>query len=140
EAIALVLGGLGAAQDGSSPCEPRQYDYDSVVCVCTAEYCDFPGVIHAPDDTELYTAVTSSRDGLRFETQHLPFADRTDETTTRTRVRVNRQEEYQSLLGFGGAFTDAAGLNIKSLEPAAQELIIRSYFAPEGIRYNIGRI
>ncbi|CAG0890294.1 unnamed protein product [Darwinula stevensoni] len=64
----------------------------------------------------------------------------TDETTTRTRVRVNRQEEYQSLLGFGGAFTDAAGLNIKSLEPAAQELIIRSYFAPEGIRYNIGRI
>ena len=71
-----MLWGFGAAQDGSSPCDPRRYDYDSVVCVCTAEYCDFPGVIAAPDDPELYTAVTSSRDGLRFETQQLPFARR----------------------------------------------------------------
>ena len=44
------------------------------------------------------------------------------------------------MIGFGGAFTDSTGLNIDKLSPESQESLIRSYFAPEGIRYDTCRI
>ncbi|KAG1703668.1 Glucosylceramidase [Nymphon striatum] len=42
---------------------------------------------------------------------------------------------------FGGAFTDAAGINYKKLgDKKLQQHLIDSYFSPRGIQYNIGRI
>ena len=55
-------------------------------------------------------------------------------------VRVDPAYQYQSMFGFGGAFTDSAGLNIATLSAESQETLIRSYFAPEGIRYDLCRI
>lgn len=53
---------------------------------------------------------------------------------------VLRNKTRQSIIGFGGAFTDSAGINIASLPQAAQDKLLQSYFAPEGIEYNIGRV
>jgi glucosylceramidase len=36
------------------------------------------------------------------------------------------------MIGFGGAFTDAAGINIKSLSDAAQQNFMQSYFGSNG--------
>jgi len=47
---------------------------------------------------------------------------------------------YQKIIGFGGAFTDAAGLNIKTLPEKLQNRIISDYFSKSGIEYNLGRI
>ncbi|KAF2362203.1 Glycosyl hydrolase family 30 beta sandwich domain, partial [Trinorchestia longiramus] len=47
---------------------------------------------------------------------------------------------YQAILGFGGAFTDAAGESINSLSAGARERLLRSYWAPEGNEYSIGRV
>ena len=33
---------------------------------------------------------------------------------------IRRDKEFQTVLGFGGAFTDAAGRNIASLKPETQ--------------------
>jgi hypothetical protein len=34
-------------------------------------------------------------------------------------------EKFQTILGWGGAFTDSAGINIDSLDVEAQDLLIR---------------
>jgi len=53
---------------------------------------------------------------------------------------IVRSVKYQQLFGFGGAFTDAAGINIAKLSEAAQENLVRSYYSDAGSEYNIGRI
>ncbi|XP_018007354.1 putative glucosylceramidase 3 [Hyalella azteca] len=47
---------------------------------------------------------------------------------------------YQTILGFGGSFTDAAGQNINSLSSETKEWLLRAYWAPEGIEYGVGRV
>lgn len=37
---------------------------------------------------------------------------------------INASTEYQEIVGFGGAITDSAGLNINYLPKAAQEKLI----------------
>jgi glucosylceramidase len=37
-------------------------------------------------------------------------------------------EKFQTILGWGGAFTDSAGINIDSLDVEAQDLLIRLIF------------
>lgn len=40
-------------------------------------------------------------------------------------ISVNRQIKHQKIFGYGGAFTDAAGINIAELPIGAQENLIR---------------
>jgi glucosylceramidase len=47
---------------------------------------------------------------------------------------------YQKIIGFGGAFTDAVGINILSLPSPMPQRIIQEYFSPDGLAYNIGRV
>ena len=44
---------------------------------------------------------------------------------------INYDVRFQTIKGFGGAFTDAAGINIKSLSSKAQERLLQSYFSPD---------
>ncbi|XP_025078036.1 glucosylceramidase-like [Pomacea canaliculata] len=55
-------------------------------------------------------------------------------------LEIVRNSTRQTINGFGGAFTDAAGINIASLPLAAQENLLQSYYSTEGIQYTIGRI
>ncbi|XP_037785330.1 putative glucosylceramidase 4 [Penaeus monodon] len=131
----FYFSGLGVAE--SSPCHPRSYGADSVVCVCSSDYCDFPGVLQAgPPGT--YTSVTSSRDGLRFHVKSGSFSQTPSNASVV--VRIDGRYEYQPIMGFGGAFTDAAGINIDSLPEVTQEVLLRSYFSPEGLEYNLCRV
>ena len=41
------------------------------------------------------------------------------------RVIINREHKFQTLVGFGGAFTDAAGINIASLSEDLQTTLLR---------------
>lgn len=108
-----------------------------IVCVCDASFCDEPGIIDFPDEGS-FTVVTSSEEGLRFNVETFPVAS--EETPDAVVVTVNRDDVYQTMLGFGGAFTDSAGLSVVSLPSEAQEYFLRSYFAEEGNAYSIGRI
>ncbi|XP_060062556.1 lysosomal acid glucosylceramidase-like isoform X1 [Ylistrum balloti] len=55
-------------------------------------------------------------------------------------LKLNSNVTYQKIIGFGGAFTDAAGINILNLTALTQEKLLKSYFSSEGIEYNLGRI
>lgn len=54
---------------------------------------------------------------------------------------MNRTLKFQTIKGFGGAITDAAGSNIYSLSSETVKNLILSYFSPTaGIEYNILRV
>ncbi|XP_063590816.1 putative glucosylceramidase 3 [Penaeus indicus] len=119
------------------PCQARDFGADSVVCVCTADYCDFLGnVTRGPDGT--FTSITSSRDGLRFHVDTGVLSQAPMEGGVI--IHVNNKYEYQTMMGFGGAFTDATGINIGTLPNNTQEVLLKSYFSPEGIEYNLCRV
>ena len=40
-------------------------------------------------------------------------------------VTVDASIQYQSIIGFGGAFTDSAGINLAKLSRPAQDLLLR---------------
>lgn len=126
----------------SSECSSRKYTSDSFVCVCNETFCDFLQP-HEPIKKQNAEAVIyrSSRSGDRFKKSAIQLKKVSNTISAAEKVTFNFSETYQKIDGFGGAFTDAAGINIASLPTGAQENLIRSYFSPEGgIKYNIGRI
>ena len=51
---------------------------------------------------------------------------------TNITLTPDETQKNQTIIGFGGAFTDAAGINIAKLSSGAQQNLISSYFGPEG--------
>ncbi|XP_071528313.1 lysosomal acid glucosylceramidase-like [Panulirus ornatus] len=135
--LLLVLTAPPSPSEGASECRPRSYGSDSVVCVCDALHCDLPGPVTFPDPGH-YTVVTSSREGLRFHSQTHHLDDHP--AVGSVAVEVGFATPRQTILGFGGAFTDAAGMNMASLSAPAQDLLMRSYFSPAGLEYNLCRV
>ncbi|EPB74231.1 O-Glycosyl hydrolase family 30 [Ancylostoma ceylanicum] len=44
------------------------------------------------------------------------------------------------MLGFGGAFTDSAGINLQSLPKSMQDSMLEGYYGSSGLQYTIGRV
>ena len=56
-------------------------------------------------------------------------------------INVYPEIEYQTVNGFGGAFTEAASTSLDKLSKENREKILKMYFdADDGIGYNIGRV
>ena len=51
-----------------------------------------------------------------------------------------RAETFQTIFGFGGAFTEAAAVNFAQLPAALQFQLIDAYFGPNGLGYSVGRV
>jgi glucosylceramidase len=63
------------------------------------------------------------------------------ESTSGTVLTINKEDSYQSIVGFGGAFTEAAAYTFFRMDKSKREEILRKYFDPqEGIGYSIGRV
>lgn len=56
-------------------------------------------------------------------------------------INIMDDVEYQEILGFGGAFTEASAYNYSLLDEDAKKEFLKKYFdREEGIGYNFGRI
>lgn len=120
-------------------CWPRDYGFGSPVCVCGMTYCDFIGDI-GPLPKGAAVAFESSKAGLRFRRTVL-FRKETGPPGNNTLlIVINPGKTYQEIFGFGGAFTDSAGLNLRNLPIQLQDAIIGSYYSTAGIEYSIARI
>lgn len=121
----------------ASPCAPVYFGQDSNVCECSSTYCDTVAPLGdlAKDEVAIYT---TSESGLRLSRETTHFQN--EITQSAETIELNPRKQYQTILGFGGAFTDAATQNILSLSNAAQENLLRSYFSPAGIQYSLGRV
>ncbi len=55
-------------------------------------------------------------------------------------INVYPEIKYQSIIGFGGAFTEATGYALKLLSEEKQNEIINEYFSKEGLNYCFCRL
>ncbi|KAK6038327.1 hypothetical protein COOONC_24169 [Cooperia oncophora] len=47
-------------------------------------------------------------------------------------ITIDARKSHQSIIGFGGAFTDAVGINLRSLSEETQKKLLESYFGKNG--------
>lgn len=47
-------------------------------------------------------------------------------------IKLNKNVTYQKVFGFGGAMTDAAGINIASLSSGTADNLIKAYYSHDG--------
>ena len=88
--------------------------------------------------------ILSARDtGARLSEQAplaaLPAGPQIDPSLPR--LVVNTERRFQTHLGFGGAFTEAAASVWQGLPDGAREQLLRDYFDPQaGHGYTLGRV
>ncbi|XP_076249036.1 lysosomal acid glucosylceramidase-like [Calliopsis andreniformis] len=129
------------AKGNANECIPRSFGLNRIVCVCNATYCDgLPNEEpNVPQDGSSFWYV-SNRAGLRLKRTTVTFKT-CQNSLLDVQLSLDPSKTYQRILGFGGAFTDSTGINIKKLSEGAQKQIIRTYYHPKtGSRYTIGRI
>ena len=54
-------------------------------------------------------------------------------------ITIDGEQRFQSILGFGGAFTDASCYLISGMAPAAREQVMEDFFGASGLRFSVGR-
>jgi hypothetical protein len=88
-----------------------------------SDYCDDYDVA-SPLPTGQVLTITSDAASKRFETSTGEFGSGGGGARS-LEINVDRDKTYQTILGWGGAFTDSAGINIAKLSPDAQDAVIR---------------
>ncbi|XP_062848589.1 lysosomal acid glucosylceramidase [Trichomycterus rosablanca] len=122
---------------GSDECNARSFGQSSVVCECNATHCDSVGRVSLPAVGQ-FLSFLSSRAGSRLQREQGQV--QRNSTGAALRLTLVPTEKYQHIKGFGAAVTDAASMNILSLSAKAQDQLLRQYFSPEGIEYNVVRV
>lgn len=60
---------------------------------------------------------------------------------TRVNIEVNTKKTFQEMIGFGGAFTEAASYTLSRMSEDQRAKVLELYFNKEvGLAYNIGRV
>ncbi|XP_043259523.1 lysosomal acid glucosylceramidase-like [Colletes gigas] len=122
-------------------CVPYTVGTDVVACVCNATYCDDTpyNVPKIPPKGSSYVYVTNKK-GLRMKMFKAKFNISRNNYSDAI-LTVDPTKKYQTILGFGGTFTDSFGAILEKLSLATQNQIIRTYFCKRaGSRYSLGRI
>ncbi|MBN1777820.1 MAG: glucosylceramidase [Clostridiales bacterium] len=78
---------------------------------------------------------TNIKDGIYWQ----PFTPETKKADHSRLISLYPDVRYQTVQGFGGAFTEAAGDTWLKLAPAARDECMQAYFGEEGLRYTLGR-
>lgn len=87
---------------------------------------------------QVYT--TAEKTELRLsKTGELTFTDSKQPLETEFSVFVEPSKTFQSILGIGGAITDASAEVFAKLTPAKQKEFLNAYFSADGIGYSIIR-
>jgi len=142
----VLLFGACHCQTGN-PCAARDYGHGSVVCVCNSTYCDTVNTA-IPVPMNSVSVFTSTKSGQRFNFSTLSLkplktvddGSFSSEDSAEVTITIDTTQKMQIIKGFGGALTDSASINIKSLSEEVQSKLLHSYFGQHGIQYNVVRI
>lgn len=120
----------------TNKCKSRVTEFGTI-CVCDSNYCDtFPefNQFHKNE----YQIFSTSKSKLGYRTKLGAFIQG-NEGSGNTVINVY-ENVRQKIVGFGGAFTDSTGINIRTLPEKAQKKLIDSYFDKTGIEYSLCRV
>ncbi|KYN50638.1 Glucosylceramidase, partial [Trachymyrmex septentrionalis] len=102
-------------------CIPRSFGNNSIVCVCNSTYCDTVNKQKLQQNQLLW--YTSTQDGKRMQLSVMNFSAK-NESEIDLILTVDIDQKFQKIQGFGGAMTDAAALNIRSLSNKTQQILL----------------
>ena len=124
EALLLLLMVTAVVAEGT--CLKKYFDQDSFVCVCNDDHCDFYNPLGPIPEGEAYL-VTSDKAERRLKEQKRSFQETSSKKFGEGLLEflVKQDEVFQSVLGFGGSFTDAVGRNIYKMSEKLQDDILR---------------
>jgi glucosylceramidase len=96
-----------------------------------------------PDDASrsLRVILTARDTGDRLEeTRRIPLVAGQPTGLVRVRITVDPDKTFQEIVGFGGAFTEAAAFTLSRISPDKRAEAIQAYFHPQkGIGYTLCR-
>ena len=107
---------LGTGFSTYLPCVQKDFGHGSIVCVCNDTYCDE----FVDEEPSLlaghYVVYTSTKDGQRFnesvnEVKREAINDQVD-----VKLQINASAHFQTIFGFGGAFTGKFFLFLQHLQ------------------------
>lgn len=90
--------------------------------MCSLNSCDTLPHLEIPKSGE-YVVYTTNKEGKRFDKNNGRMKNVFSEETNT--LKIEEEDTLQEILGFGGAFTDAAGININSLTDDLQEQLMK---------------
>eukprot|EP01040_Poterioochromonas_malhamensis_P022036 gene22036-26712_t len=118
-------------------------DLDDVVIYETAAGQDFLGGLNQVTLAQVRKTLPSLH-SLSFgnadcgETSLQASCQASEQTTGS--ISVDSDTEYQEIVGFGGAFTEATAYHFFKLPPLLQRKFLDLYFGENGIKFSLGRI
>ena len=93
---------------------------------------------YSPNST---ISVWVTSDGERYQAgPTIRWNDSDRAAATTSQIQLNPDEKFQDILGFGGAFTDAACYTFNRLEPPARERLFHELFHPSQMGLSMGRL
>lgn len=115
-----------------------------ILCACNEIYCG-ELKLNTPERRGQTFLYRTSRSGKRLELKDLGEITRINYKehhfrVPKSNITVDLSKEYQTIMGWGGAFTDATGQNLESLPESLRHKLIESYFGPYGLHYNFARV
>lgn len=133
----LVLQAASAATNNCTSWSERYQTDLEGVCVCSEATCDtiYNGHLYLSGNEAGVFSTSKAGDRLTFSTVEM-------ETTTNDAADlvIDTTTTYQSIIGFGGAFTDASAINVYLLDSGLQDVLVDAYFGDDGLQYTLGRI
>ncbi|CAJ0573707.1 unnamed protein product, partial [Mesorhabditis spiculigera] len=136
----------GYANGKCNEYRPFPDDKTRMVCVCD------PGQCHRMPALGNITAgssyhLVSSMAGLRLDTKRVRQDPSKIEGLCASvpknglKMKVKPSKKFQEMIGFGGAMTDAAAMNIDRMDnDEFEERLLGAYFSDEGLEYTLIRI
>jgi len=92
--------------------------------------------MHLDNSTTVY--LTSKESKARIK--KIPESELLHDSKSESRsIKVDKNLTRQSILGFGGAFTESSASIYDQLDPDKKNEIIQAYFGDSGNQYNMGR-
>lgn len=116
-------------------CVERKAEFGKI-CVCNSTYCDTIQVGTIPSGGIKSFLTSNTSPGFNIKEDKFGGTKQAGVNI----LQVNSNVKHQKIFGFGGAFTDSTGHNIKLLPEAAQRKLMQSYFSEDGIEYSVQRV
>ncbi len=84
-------------------------------------------------DVAKYTIYQTSAAGDQLRALEIP------QTTAEVHIQLMPEETFQTIQGFGGAFTESTAWVLNQLPPQTRDSVIRAYFSNTGAAYSLCR-
>lgn len=102
------------------------------LAVCGAAFCK-----DVKADAKI-TVYSLTQNNHEFNPKQIGFSAKSDGSAVA--ATINPNVKHQTILGFGGSFSDATGINLNKASADVRAKILKALFSKDGIAFNLCRV